>query len=169
MDKTSLIFQKNLKRLRKAANLTQAELAEAIDMSVRGYQKYEQGESSPGPAKAQAIAQVLGCTVADLYAEPQPTPNPNPDQPITDQLREIVEFMMEQRERDKNRSEFEKAQLKVLEELRAENERLKALIGPHKALLKRLQDALPIEIEAIYRALKVPREDAQAKKKGEAG
>jgi transcriptional regulator with XRE-family HTH domain len=69
MDNT-LFLKDNLKRRRKNADLTQAELAEIVDISVRGYQKYEQGISTPSPEKLSSLARALKCEVSDLYENP---------------------------------------------------------------------------------------------------
>ena len=58
-----------LAQLRKAAGLTQAQLAEASGLSVRMIQNYEQGfrdVNGIGIKRAKAIADALGCTIEDL-------------------------------------------------------------------------------------------------------
>lgn len=57
----------NLKRLREAAGFTQASLSEAIEVSLRGYQKYEQGVVWPEPNKLDKIAKTLGIPLTDLF------------------------------------------------------------------------------------------------------
>lgn len=56
----------NLKHFRDLAELTQAQLAEAIDMSLRGYQKYEQGEAWPDGETFDKLTASLKCAPADL-------------------------------------------------------------------------------------------------------
>lgn len=73
------VFRENLKRIRKSMGMTQAEMAEKVDISVRGYQKYEQGESVPRPDTMAAIAKALDCTVADLYRPDTPEPPRAPE------------------------------------------------------------------------------------------
>lgn len=58
----------NLKRLRLKHGLTQAALAEAIDLSLRGYQKYEQGEAWPDGETFDRLSVVLECEGHDLIA-----------------------------------------------------------------------------------------------------
>lgn len=56
----------NLKRLRNARGLTQAKMAERVDLSVRGYQKYEQGESWPDAEMMEKLSSALGVSVLGL-------------------------------------------------------------------------------------------------------
>jgi transcriptional regulator with XRE-family HTH domain len=64
-------FIKNLIRRRKTLRLTQAQFAERIGMSIRGYQKYEQGETSPTPDVIEKFATKLDCFPIDLLSEDQ--------------------------------------------------------------------------------------------------
>jgi transcriptional regulator with XRE-family HTH domain len=64
----------NLKHYRKAAGLTQPELAERVGISHRTLQDYEQGRKPLEKAAAITVltmARILGCSVADLI-DPQP-------------------------------------------------------------------------------------------------
>lgn len=56
---TSEIFKINLKRLR-AAHWTQGTFAPRVNLSERGYQKYETGESRPTPEILDRFAAALG-------------------------------------------------------------------------------------------------------------
>ncbi len=67
---TKDIFIENLKRLRKERFKSQELFAAKVEMSVRGYQKYEQGESDPIPETIDKFAKSLKCTSLDLLAEP---------------------------------------------------------------------------------------------------
>ena len=61
--------QTNLKRLRKAANLSQAQLADEAEVSLRSIQMYEQRGKDVNKAQAitlAKIARVLGCGIEDL-------------------------------------------------------------------------------------------------------
>lgn len=70
MEKTQLLrLAKNLKRIRKRRGLSQEDLAEKAFMSVRGYQKYEQGTTWPRPEKLTLLANLLEVNVADLLGE----------------------------------------------------------------------------------------------------
>ncbi len=63
-------FAENLKKLRKARGLTQAELAEKIGLNKRAVIYYEAGGHYPKKHETyQKIAEVLGCTTDDLLTE----------------------------------------------------------------------------------------------------
>ena len=58
-----------LKVIREARGLSQIELAEASDMSLRAIQQYEQRRKDIDKAQARSVlrlARVLGCTMEDL-------------------------------------------------------------------------------------------------------
>jgi transcriptional regulator with XRE-family HTH domain len=69
---TGEIFTFNLRRLREERGYTQADAAEKTGYSVRGYQKYEQGESEPTPDVLDRFAKAFRCTVADLVLPKNP-------------------------------------------------------------------------------------------------
>lgn len=54
--------------MRKAKFPSQEAFAIKVGLSERGYQKYEQGESSPTPDILDRFARVLGCTAVDLIS-----------------------------------------------------------------------------------------------------
>lgn len=59
----------NLQRIRKSANVTQAELAEMSGVSVRTLQDYEQRKKNINKAQAETLlqlAQCLCCNISDL-------------------------------------------------------------------------------------------------------
>lgn len=56
----------HLRRRRAAKDLTQSELASAVQVSPRVVQQWEAGEHTPDLAAARRLADVLGCTLADL-------------------------------------------------------------------------------------------------------
>lgn len=59
----------NLKRIRTAYGLTQAELAKRSGVSLRSIQMYEQRNKNINRASAETmyrLAKVLGCTMEDL-------------------------------------------------------------------------------------------------------
>ena len=59
----------NLKYYRKLAGLSQGELAEQADISVRTLQDYEQGRKPLEGARAITVltlSRLVGCTVEDL-------------------------------------------------------------------------------------------------------
>ncbi|MDR1013368.1 MAG: helix-turn-helix transcriptional regulator [Coriobacteriales bacterium] len=71
--------QTNLKRLREAAGLSQARLAEESGVSLRSVQMYEQRNKDVNKASAISlakVARVLGCDMEDLLeSEPSDTPH----------------------------------------------------------------------------------------------
>lgn len=64
---------KRIKAARKAANLSQTELANRLDKTMRTVQKYESGEIEPSIAMINFIAKVLNVSPADLigYRKPE--------------------------------------------------------------------------------------------------
>lgn len=61
-----------IKAARKAANLSQTELAKQLDKTLRTVQKYESGEIEPSIAMINAIAKVLDVSPADLIGYQKP-------------------------------------------------------------------------------------------------
>ena len=59
---------KNIKRCRKAAGLTQEQLAEMIDISSRNLSNIEQGISFPKPETLEHILISLNTTTQELFA-----------------------------------------------------------------------------------------------------
>lgn len=57
----------NIKRLREAAGMTQAELANKIGVTQPIVASWETGVKSPRAAKLPKLAQILGCTIDDLF------------------------------------------------------------------------------------------------------
>ena len=55
-----------LKELRQAKKLTQQELADYMQITRRGYQKWESGENQIKPDKAQKLADFFGVSIAHL-------------------------------------------------------------------------------------------------------
>ena len=60
------MLTENLKKYRKKAGLSQAEIAKKLIMSQQGYAKYETGKSSPNPETLARIAIILNCNMEDL-------------------------------------------------------------------------------------------------------
>lgn len=68
------MFKDNLLMLRKAAGLSQEELAEKLDISRQTLSKYETGESLPDIEKCRMIADVFNVSLDDLVTyEPDGT------------------------------------------------------------------------------------------------
>lgn len=61
-----------IKAARRAANLSQTELAKRLDKTMRTIQKYESGEIEPSIAMINAIAKVLDVSPADLIGYKKP-------------------------------------------------------------------------------------------------
>jgi transcriptional regulator with XRE-family HTH domain len=70
MDNVLILLKENIKAMRSKAGLTQSELAEKADISLRGLQSIEYGLSkSPEVNTVFKIAQALGVQVSDLLGE----------------------------------------------------------------------------------------------------
>ncbi|MGI5839321.1 MAG: helix-turn-helix transcriptional regulator [bacterium] len=63
MDSTS----KKLAELRNKEGFTQAEIAERLDISIPAYSMYENGQRKIPAGIAMQIAQILGCSVEDIF------------------------------------------------------------------------------------------------------
>ena len=61
-----------IKAARKAAHLSQTELAQRLDKTMRTVQKYESGEIEPSIAMINAIAKILNISPADLIGYQKP-------------------------------------------------------------------------------------------------
>jgi transcriptional regulator with XRE-family HTH domain len=61
------INNEKLKLLREKENLTQQEISNILDISVRTYQCYEQGTRTPSLHKAKEIADIFLCSVDDFF------------------------------------------------------------------------------------------------------
>ena len=61
-----------IKAARKAAHLSQTELAQRLDKTMRTVQKYESGEIEPSIAMINAIAKILDISPADLIGYQKP-------------------------------------------------------------------------------------------------
>ncbi len=62
-------FARRLRELRKSRGLSQYALAKAADITQRTLQPYESGERIPAADVAFRLANALGVTVNDLFAE----------------------------------------------------------------------------------------------------
>ena len=56
----------NLRKVRSSKNITQAELADKLDVSQQHISAYERGERIPGIDAAARIADALGVTLDEL-------------------------------------------------------------------------------------------------------
>lgn len=69
MDDLRLIIAKNISSLRRAAEMTQFELAERLNYSDKAVSKWERGESVPDIAVLKNIADIFSVTVDYLLEE----------------------------------------------------------------------------------------------------
>ena len=60
----------NLQQLRKAAHLTQQELSEAAEVSIKSINAIENGIYIPSTVLALKIAKTIKCKVEDLFQLP---------------------------------------------------------------------------------------------------
>lgn len=60
----------HLKKCRERAELTQAELAKALNVSQQAVAKWENGAAYPRMDKLPALAKALNCTIEELLADP---------------------------------------------------------------------------------------------------
>lgn len=63
---------KNITELRKASDLTQAQLAEKLNYSDKSVSKWERGDGVPDVIVLQKIAELFGVTLNDLISENTP-------------------------------------------------------------------------------------------------
>lgn len=90
-------FSRNLRAARERARLTQADVAEAMDMTVTVYARYERGKIWPSIGALRRLCDVLECS-ADLLlglqepegdpASPEPPAEPLPVRRLRRQLRQ---------------------------------------------------------------------------------
>lgn len=78
---------KNLIRYRKAAHLTQAELAEKINYSDKSVSKWESGNGVPDVYVLLQLAELYGVSVNDLVQEPT---SPPPTEGVTTRQRALI-------------------------------------------------------------------------------
>lgn len=63
---------RNMAQRRKDLKLTQAQVAERLDVEIETLSRFERGKHLPSLMTLERISQVLGTTVADLLAEGVP-------------------------------------------------------------------------------------------------
>lgn len=68
----------NLKRIRKDRGLTQSDVAELLDISVRSYQKYEQQEAFPDDKNLDKLCLKLRISFVDLFDDSSAATQPEP-------------------------------------------------------------------------------------------
>ena len=62
-----MTFGENLKRLRLLNNLTQDEVAEALQISRQSISKWERDETLPVITFIVPLAKILNCNIVDLF------------------------------------------------------------------------------------------------------
>lgn len=66
MSKTQMTLGENMRRLREAAKLSQAELAALARLNLKQIQRMEAGIGDTGVSKVKAVVIALGCTADQL-------------------------------------------------------------------------------------------------------
>jgi transcriptional regulator with XRE-family HTH domain len=66
-------FQESLRELRERRGLTQARLAELLEVSPRGYNRWETGAAAPRLDTLVKIAEILNVTLDELVGRTEPT------------------------------------------------------------------------------------------------
>ena len=62
-------LSQRIKKIRKAKNLSQKDLTTAIGMGAAQYSRIENGKTDPSVSTLEKIAQALGVTLAELFAD----------------------------------------------------------------------------------------------------
>jgi transcriptional regulator with XRE-family HTH domain len=70
LEKNKEIFITNMVNLRESLGLTQAEMASALDVNLKTYQKYEYKRAFPGPGRYHLIEKALKVSISDLFKDP---------------------------------------------------------------------------------------------------
>ena len=61
-----------LKELREKRGLYQSQIAEAVGVSIAAVCKWETGAAEPRSDKLPVLADLIGCTIDELYGRPGP-------------------------------------------------------------------------------------------------
>lgn len=72
-------FSRNLRAARERARLTQADVAEAMEMTVTVYARYERGKIWPSIGSLRRLCDVLGCSADSLLGLPEGEGEPSPE------------------------------------------------------------------------------------------
>ncbi len=75
---------------RRAAKLSQEELAELVGVSRQAVSKWELGEATPEVDKLLALARAFGVTIDELLSEAEPAPAAPPPAPAGDSLDKLT-------------------------------------------------------------------------------
>jgi transcriptional regulator with XRE-family HTH domain len=79
-------FSRNLRAARERARLTQADMAEAMDMTVTVYARYERGKIWPSIGALRRLCDVLGCSADLLLGLQEPEGDPTSPEPPAEPL-----------------------------------------------------------------------------------
>lgn len=71
------MLKDNLKKYRIASNLSQKQVADALQVAATTYASYEQGKSEPSLERLQEIASILKVTVEKLLSATGPLSSAN--------------------------------------------------------------------------------------------
>ena len=69
MKSGNLQFGQRIKELREEKKLTQEQLAQKLKLDRSTIAKWETGEAMPRADKLPVLAEVLGCSISDLFKE----------------------------------------------------------------------------------------------------
>ena len=58
--------------LREAKGMSKTELARAMDVDLAAVHRWETGTAMPLAAKLPKLADLLGCSIDELFAQPEP-------------------------------------------------------------------------------------------------
>ena len=77
-----------IKQIRKAKSLSQKEVTAAINMGTAQYSRIENGRTDPSISTLEKIAQALGVTLAELFADGgQPTEVNSTDRTLMEKVK----------------------------------------------------------------------------------
>lgn len=62
----------NIRKLREAAGLTQADVVRAFGVDAAAVVRWESGATMPRADKLPKLAQLFGCTIDELYGDDSP-------------------------------------------------------------------------------------------------
>ncbi len=87
----------NIYRLRTERNLSQGDLAEALDVSRQSVSKWENNAAVPELDKLIRLSQIFGITLDELTEQAPPTPPVTPATPVARpqlELRQIIGLLL---------------------------------------------------------------------------
>ncbi len=84
------MLSENLKKYRNLANISQAKIAEQLNISQQGYANYESGKASPDPERLAKIAEILNCSMEDLTGNNKAKQKKLQSEIFTEQEKQII-------------------------------------------------------------------------------